>query len=110
MMDFCSRAYLLGTNPNTSFSQLVCVDVAVSILYHSIVYSFVAVILFYSMRLHCSCSVYLFSVFFVLFVLIMTLGYPARLARVKSILSASHNPQRTQSIVDNAYATWYFLG
>jgi len=108
-MDYCSRAYLLGTNPSTSFSDLVCVDVIVSILYHTIIYTIVTV-LFYYFWFH-KCIVPAIPILFFFFLLIMTLGYPARLARAKSLLAASHNNlHRTQSIMDNAYATWYFIG
>jgi hypothetical protein len=44
-------------------------------------------------------------------VIIMMIGYPLRLWRAKSLLVATNNNKdMTRDIMNNAYATWYFLG
>jgi hypothetical protein len=108
-MDCLTRAYLLGTNPSSTISSLVCADVMISILIYSTIYTVVVAlighfILFPKMKktfpIH----------FFLMFIVIMMIGYPCRLWRAKSLFRYTKNLSRTQSVMDAGFSCWYFLG
>jgi hypothetical protein len=113
-MDQWTRAYLLGTDPSSSFSDLLCTDVMMSILFYSILYTIILVgigfLLQKTVRILPTISITFLLFVFVVFVAIMIVGYPCRLWRAKSLFKYTNSLSRTQSVMDSAYSRWYFLG
>lgn len=110
-----SKLYFDSTAPETPYSRLASFDVLFSVLLHVIVYTMALFLFGFIFNIKFSTSTYMKFVI-ALFVL-MTFGYPARLARVKSLTdtlvdygfdqkSARHI---AVSIMNNGYFTWYFL-
>ena len=119
-MDHFTRAYLLGTHPSSSFSDLLCTDVMVSILFYSITYTLIFAGIGFllqktlktlkTMSMTCLKFVIFVIFVFVTFLGIMIIGYPCRLWRAKSLFKYTNSLSRTQSIMDSGYSRWYFLG
>jgi hypothetical protein len=109
-MDSLSAIYIKGTDPTTKYSELLCTDAVISVLLHSFFYLFVLLIL-YSVSSGMKMSVQSAIILWLVLVIIMMIGYPLRLWRAKSLLVATNNNKDlTRDIMNNAYATWYFLG
>ena len=113
-MDHFTRAYLLGTNPSSSFSDLLCTDVTVSILFYSTLYTliFAGISFLLPKMIKTTKTISMTSLLyvFVTFLGIMIIGYPCRLWRAKSLFKYTNSLSRTQSIMDSGYSRWYFLG
>jgi len=109
-MDPLSAIYVKGTDPATTYSELLCTDTVISVLVHSFLYLFVLLILYavgsgMPMTMWSAVKIWLVLIF------IMMIGYPLRLWRAKSLLIATNNNKdMTRDIMNNAYATWYFIG
>ena len=111
-----SKLFFETTAPESEYSRLLSLDVLFSILFHSVLY-----ILFFHL------VGYIFNIkfsketcmkLFIAFIVIMVVGYPARLMRVKCLrntLMGYGFDEKTArhiavSMMNNGYFTWFFMG
>ena len=110
-----SKLYFEGTAPETPYSRLLSLDVVFSVLLHLVAYTMALFLFVFVFNIKFSMSTYM--KFTIAALVLMILGYPARLARVKDLTdtlvdygfdqkSARHI---AVSIMHNGYFTWYFL-
>lgn len=112
-METLQETMLMGMDPHSTYGDLVCPGVALSILLHSIMYV-LALMLIMCLVLRRRCDwltpSQLVAILIVLIV-IMTAGYPLRLWRARALYEATgRDAARTREIMTTAYACWYFLG
>jgi len=108
-MESISAMYVKGTDPSTKYSDLMCLDTVISIMFHSILYLVVFLILFAVMT-NTTMKFKSAIILWLIFVLIMVIGYPIRLMRAKQLMAITNSKKETQNIMNSAYACWYFLG
>jgi len=115
-MDSLHEIYMETTNPKTNYSRLLHIDIAVSILLHTIAYITMFFIVTKLFKVKVSQDIYFKLVIFLL--VIMSLGYFGRLYRVKSLyasllkrnMSEKDALESTKNMINNAYFTYYFIG
>lgn len=103
----CYSLFLKTTDPSTPYSSLLSIRVGVSIVFHSLLYTCVVyglTLVFSFFKLNIS----LMQLFFV-FVVIMSVGYVGRLARVKHVAERIGSKEAAMEIVRKEYFVWYFL-
>ena len=111
-----SKVFFDTTAPETSYSRLLSLDVAFSILTHIILYTAFLFLFGFIFNIRFSKSTY--TKFVIALLVILVVGYPARLARVKSLqdtlmdygFDKSSARHIAVSIINNGYFTWFFLG
>ncbi len=111
-----SKLYFDTTAPETEFKRLLSIDVFFSIALHVILYTLFLYLVSFIFNIKFSSSTY--YKFVISLIVLMSLGYPARLARVKSLQNTlsgyGFDPQAARhiavSIINNSYFTWFFLG
>ena len=114
-----AKVYEETTNPLTPYSRLVKLDVLISILTHTVLYTIGIYAGAMLLGAKPPASV---PVFFSL-IAIQVMGYGMRLMRARSIFEAVGGQvstsgevltpsalTRTRELMDSAYMTWYFLG
>ncbi len=114
MMKWLNDVYLETTDPKSSYTRLMSSDVLFSVVIHSIGYVLIIYILQKSLNIFEKMN--LLNLFLFLLV-VMTLGFIARLCRSKcvfeSFMSKTKNNEisleKTKELMNNAYFTWYFL-
>lgn len=111
MFEIFYQTFLETTDPDTEYIDLASPNVALSIGVNLVLYTAVYFLLVYLFGLQSKPLFVLIAL-----IVIMVLGYIARLARTKSIyteLVKTNNPkiarEKTMSTIRNAYFTWYFL-
>ena len=101
-MKYLNNVYEETTNENNEYTRLFALDVIFSILFHSILYTLVIygiqTNLFPQKKL---LQPHFYKKLFVTFVIIMVIGYPLRLWRVKTL-----DDDDEKVII---YRNWYFL-
>ena len=103
----CYSLFLTTTNPSTPYLRLLSYDVLTSIVFHSVMYTFVVYCLtrmFSFFKLNIT-----FVQMFLMFVVIMCIGYVGRLARVKHVAERIGSKETAMEIVRREYYVWYFL-
>ena len=104
------------TAPESEYSRLLSLDVLFSILFHSVLYILFLYLVGYIFNIKFSKATY--KKLFIAIVLIMVVGYPARLMRVKCLrdtLMGYGFDEKTArhiavSMMNNGYFTWFFMG
>lgn len=104
------------TAPESEYSRLLSFDVLFSILFHSVLYILFLHLVGYIFNIKFSKATY--KKLFIAIVLIMVVGYPARLMRVKCLrdtLMGYGFDEKTArhiavSMMNNGYFTWFFMG
>ena len=104
------------TAPESEYSRLLSFDVLFSILFHSVLYILFLYLVGYIFNIKFSKATY--KKLFIAIVLIMVVGYPARLMRVKCVrdtLMGYGFDEKTArhiavSMMNNGYFTWFFMG
>lgn len=113
-MDILEGVYQKTTNPKTTFIDLLSLDVAFSILFHSIVYTVVIYLFLRKNFLQKKILPFsFFKKFFFLFFIIMSIGYPLRLWKAKAIHTTKNDDVKNRDTAIEmglSYRTWYFLG
>ena len=103
----CYYLFLKTTDPSTSYLRLLSFDVLSSIVFHSLLYTFIVYCLtrmFSFFKLNIT-----FMQMFLVFIVIMCVGYVGRLARVKHVAERIGSKEAAMEIVRKAYFVWYFL-
>lgn len=111
-----ANLYFETTSPESSYKRLLEFDVLFSIILHAVLYTIALYIFGYIFGVKFSKGIYV--KFFVTMLILMVLGYPARLARVKELkrtlmgykLDEKTSRHIAVSILHNGYFTWFFLG
>jgi hypothetical protein len=110
-----TNVFFETTNPNTSYNRLLNIDVLLSIIFHTLSYLLVIYIFSFLFNVKINKDTYIKLALF--FIIVMTLGYVARLYRVKSnynyLKSIYGNKEAlniTNTLTYNGYYTYYFLG
>tara|TARA_B100000242_G_scaffold271756_1_gene224156 strand:+ start:459 stop:800 length:342 start_codon:yes stop_codon:yes gene_type:complete len=111
-----SKLYFDSTAPETEYSRLISFDVLLSIIVHVIFYTLFLFLFSFIFNIKFSKNTYM--KFIIALIVLMTLGYPARLARVKSLqntlvdygFDTKAARHIAVSIINNGYFTWFFLG
>lgn len=124
VMDLLDNVYFATTNHEANFTRLLSLDVAFSILLHSVIYTGVVYVAKERKNLHPrknKFDIKFYQTLFIALVIIMSVGYFIRLWRVKAIYTtvkskesyfqlSSNAKADTRRITDDAYKVWYFLG
>ena len=123
VMDLLDNVYFATTNHEAKFTRLLSLDVAFSILLHSVIYTGVVYVAKERKNLHPrknKFDIKFYQTLFIALVIIMSVGYFIRLWRVKAIYTTvkskesyfqfSNAKADTRRITDDAYKVWYFLG
>ena len=111
-----SKLFFETTAPESEYSRLLSFDVLFSILFHSVLYILFLYLVGYIFNIKFSKATY--KKLFIAIVLIMVVGYPARLMRVKCVrdtLMGYGFDEKTArhiavSMMNNGYFTWFFMG
>ena len=98
-----TKVYKETTDPNVSYKRLLSTDVFLSIIFHTIAYTLILCIIVYVFRIKLKPETYVR--FISVLVIVMAIGYPLRLARVKSLVKNDFSPD----IIHNGYFRWYYL-
>ena len=114
-MNCFTDTYYQTTNPNTDYKELFSVNVAKSIMFHTIIYAVFLYLLQFVSNVKIIEGKHIFSLILFL-ILIMVFGFIARLMRSKSIYKKEielHNDEEkalkeTKHLMDTGYFTWYF--
>ena len=114
MFEYLTNIYLETTDPRTPYMRLIATDVVFSILLHTVAYVLIIFILKNTLNIFEKMN--LFNLFFFLLI-VMTLGFIARLCRSKCIMETimkknknyALSLEKTKDLMNNAYFTWYFL-
>ena len=99
-----TKIYKETTDPNVGYSRLLSFDVILSIILHTIAYILIICVIAYIFNIKLKKKIYHRIVIFL--IVVMTIGYPFRLMRVKSLVKNGLSP----NIINNGYFTWYFIG
>jgi hypothetical protein len=107
-MEAFNRLFIETTNPTTPYVRLFKFDVFISVFIHAIAYTLIYVLI---------CKLFDISswkknmnmVFYGLIIL-MILGYFARLNRVKTLAVVVKSDEHAKRYIRNGYYTWYFMG
>ena len=106
------ETYQQTTNPNTSYLQLINLNVIQSIIIHSFLYIYSLYIICYIYNIKIETNNLVIPL-----ISIMILGYIGRLSRAKSIYNVFLKDykekvalKKTKEVIDKAYIVWYFLG
>lgn len=111
-MDSLCKVFIETTDPRSEYTRLLAVDVLISVLVHAVLYTALAHIVAAWFKVE-----KLDAVFFPV-LLIMIMGYGARLMRARTLFSAYKKQGKdeaealelTRQAMTNAYHLWYFLG
>jgi len=115
------NVYFDTTDPESTFTRLLSLDVAFSILLHSALYTLVVYVVKERIK-SLKSGVSFYQKLFYSLVIIMSIGYVLRLLRVKAMYNTiqknesgwwklySTAKKETRIATDNAYKVWYFLG
>ena len=111
-----ANLYFETTSPESSYKRLLEFDVIFSILLHAVLYTFALCIFGYVFNVKFSKKTYM--KLFLILLLVITLGYPARLARVKDMkrtligygLDEEVSRHIAVSVLHHGYFRWFFLG
>lgn len=110
IFNYLENTFQRTTKKGTSLTELLSIDVAFSILFHSIVYT--SIIYFLQTRLFPKKNnlQFFYKKLFITLVIIMSIGYPLRLLRTQAIYKAEKDEDRAEYIIFLAYKNWYFFG
>lgn len=108
--------YLDTIDPKTEYERLLSYDVVISVFLHTIIY--LAIICIFTFLLDIKLTKNVYIKLGLALIIIMTLGYPGRLARSKSIYNAhlvrefseKEAREKTINLMNHGYFTFYFLG
>ena len=111
-----ANLYFETTSPESPYKRLLELDVLFSVIFHAVLYTIALYLFGYIFGIKFSKDIYV--KFFVTMLILMVLGYPARLARVKELkrtLMGYELDEKTSrhiavSILHNGYFRWFFLG
>lgn len=111
-----SKLFFETTAPESEYSRLLSLDVLFSIVFHALVYMLVVHLVGYIFNIKISKEICI--KIFIAFIVIMVIGYPARLMRVKCLRNTLMDygfdektaRQIAVSMMNNGYFTWFFMG
>lgn len=111
-----SKLFFETTAPESEYSRLLSLDVLFSIVFHALVYMLLVHLVGYIFNIKISNEICM--KLFIAFIVIMVVGYPARLMRVKclrnTLIDYGFDEKTARhiavSIMYNGYFTWFFMG
>ena len=115
-MGYFCKVFLDTTDPYTNYNRLLKKDVCISIITHIILYILSVYIFCFIFEIKLSKKIYV--KIFITLAILMSLGYFARLTRLKTLYNCFLNQGYNQDsaykksidLIRNAYFTFYFLG
>jgi len=114
IMNIFTKVFFETTNPLTDYKRLLKSDVLFSIIFHNI--SYISIIYIISKIFNLNLTNEMYKKIIICLFVVMILGYYLRLNRVKTlykILIKNNNKkialEKSKSILNNGYFTFYFL-